>query len=56
LIDWSAGLRNRTATDEAQLASLTGKSIYQGVHIGFWSETDVPAEFRLHVAGAAAIN
>ncbi|MBE0624819.1 MAG: sulfatase-like hydrolase/transferase [Burkholderiales bacterium] len=53
LLDWSAGLRNRTAADEAQLASLTGKSFRQGVLIGFWSENDVPAEMRPPSCGAA---
>jgi len=46
LLDWSAGLRNRTATDEAQMAKLTGRSFRQGLLIGFWSENDVPADMR----------
>ena len=56
LLDWSAGLRNRTAIDDAQQAELTGKSIYRGVLIGFWSENDVPAEMRPPALGVSATN
>ena len=56
LLDWSAGLRNRTAIDEAQQAELTGKSIYRGVLIGFWSENEVPAEMRPPAPSVGAIN
>ena len=46
MLDWSAGLRNRTALDEAQMKSLTGKSARQGMLIGFWSESEVPEAQR----------
>ncbi|MFO1266759.1 MAG: sulfatase-like hydrolase/transferase [Rubrivivax sp.] len=60
MLDWSAGLRNRTAIDDAQMKSLTGKSARQGVLIGFWSEQDVPdaqrppPTFPTTASGAAA--
>ncbi|HUY04894.1 MAG TPA: sulfatase-like hydrolase/transferase [Rhodocyclaceae bacterium] len=46
MIDWAAGLRNRTAIDDKEMTELTGKSLQQGILIGFWSEDDVPAEMR----------
>lgn len=46
MLDWSAMLRNRTAMDEVQMKSLTGKSARQGILIGFWNEAEVPIAQR----------
>ncbi|TRZ55732.1 MAG: phosphonate monoester hydrolase [Rhodocyclaceae bacterium] len=54
MLDWSAGLRNRTAIDDAQMKSLTGKSAHQGILIGFWNEAEVPRAQRPPPIGVAA--
>lgn len=46
MLDWSASLRNRSALDEGQMKALTGKSLRQGMLIGFWRETEVPDNLR----------
>lgn len=46
LLDWSAGLRNRTALSETQVQALTGKSARQGMLIGYWNPGEVPVELR----------
>lgn len=54
MLDWSAGLRNRTAIDEEQMRALTGKSAKQGILIGFWKESDVPESQKPPPLGVAA--
>ncbi len=51
MIDWSAGLRNRTAIDDEQMKKLTGKSARQGILIGFWKESEVPDAQKLPTKG-----
>jgi arylsulfatase A-like enzyme len=46
LLEWSAGLRNRTALSDAQMEGLTGKSARQGMLIGYWSPSEVPPQLR----------
>ncbi|MDH1334985.1 sulfatase-like hydrolase/transferase [Comamonas thiooxydans] len=53
MLDWSAGLRNRAAIDEEQMRALTGKSARQGILIGFWKESDVPAAQKPQPLGTA---
>ncbi|MEZ5739804.1 MAG: hypothetical protein R3E68_10335 [Burkholderiaceae bacterium] len=40
MIDWSAGLKNRTAFSDPQLRDTVGKSARRGIMIGFWSEDE----------------
>ncbi len=54
MLDWSAGLRNRTTMDEATMQFMTGRSARQGVLIGFWSEQDLPAPLRKPAADDSA--
>jgi arylsulfatase A-like enzyme len=46
MLDWSAGLRNRTAISDEQMGALTGKSARQGMLIGFWKASDVPEALK----------
>lgn len=42
MLDWSAGLRNRTAMTDAVYTNMIGGSARRGILIGFWSAEDVP--------------
>ncbi len=46
LLDWSAGLSNRTSLNSDSYTELMGKSATRGILIGFWSATDVPEAMR----------
>jgi arylsulfatase A-like enzyme len=54
MLDWSAGLRNRTALSNDQMKALTGKSARQGILIGFWQESEVPEAQKPPPLGIAA--
>ncbi|GGO83476.1 phosphonate monoester hydrolase [Marinobacterium nitratireducens] len=46
MLDWSAGLRNRTAVSRERQQALNGLSRRQGVLIGVWSGAEVPEELQ----------
>jgi len=46
LLDWSAGLRNRTAMTDDQYAGKIGQSAARGILIGFWSGDEVSDAHR----------
>ncbi|MEZ5657280.1 MAG: sulfatase-like hydrolase/transferase [Burkholderiaceae bacterium] len=42
MLDWSAGLRNRTAMTDETMAATIGRSYRRGILIGAWDEADAP--------------
>jgi arylsulfatase A-like enzyme len=54
MLDWSAGLRNRTAFSDEQMKTLTGKSARQGILIGFWDESELPEALKSPPPGTPA--
>lgn len=47
LLDWSASLKNRVPVSEEFMKKKQGLSFRQGILIGFWNSSEVPAERRI---------
>ncbi|MEZ5652140.1 MAG: sulfatase-like hydrolase/transferase [Burkholderiaceae bacterium] len=43
MLDWAAGLRNRTAMTDEGLAATVGRSARRGILIGTWDESEAPS-------------